>query len=249
MAKLQRLLLTATLPAIGCTEAAAAYRSHNHELNLGGDWYDLIDRPDSDSVVAIVGDVVGHGVEQIGVMGQLRAASHALCGPCADPHVILDELDRFARALPGAFMTTVAVLVLDGTTTARFCAAGHPPPIQVRSDGSFRTIDVGRRVPLGVNGAGSAETGTFDFDVEDLIVMYTDGVVERRTEVITEGMDALGGFVRDRFTDPCAEIATAIVDEFGANAEDDQAVMVLRPLHQRSSEYRRPHFVDALVLA
>ena len=92
MLRLQELLLPSALPEIGCTEAAAAYRAHNDELRLGGDWYDVIDRPDTNSVVAIIGDVVGHGADQIGVMGQLRSASHALCGPCFAPHEILDHL-------------------------------------------------------------------------------------------------------------------------------------------------------------
>ena len=62
--RLQRLLLPATLPAIGCTEAAAGYSALNHSFEVGGDWYDLIDRPD-DRVVAVIGDVVGHGAEQV----------------------------------------------------------------------------------------------------------------------------------------------------------------------------------------
>ena len=67
-------------------------------------------------VVAIVGDVVGHGAEQIAVMGQLRAASNALARLLPGPAAVLDGLDRFARDLPGALSSSVVVLFLDGTT-------------------------------------------------------------------------------------------------------------------------------------
>ncbi len=107
--ELQQLLLPASLPPVGCTEVAAGYRSHNDDLKLGGDWYDLVDRPD-DQVVAIVGDVVGHGLEQIGVMGQLRSATNALSRSCAEPHEALAHLDGFTRDFPGASMASVYVV-------------------------------------------------------------------------------------------------------------------------------------------
>lgn len=234
--ELQRLLLPVSLPDVGCTELAAAYRSHNHELQLGGDWFDLIDRPQSSSVVAVVGDVVGHGVEQISVMGQLRAASNALAHAVEEAGAIVDGLDSFGRDLPGAALATVAVLVLDASTTGHIVCAGHPPPILVHADGSRELLEMGRRAPLAIG--GPTPSGTFEYSIGDLIVMYTDGVVERRTRTIDEGIAALGDFVSARRHDPCRTLSTAIVDEFGAAAEDDQAVVVMRPLHNRADGYR-----------
>ncbi len=230
LAELQRLLLPSKLPDIGCNEAAAAYRAHNHELDLGGDWYDIIDRPESNSVVAIVGDVVGHGVEQISVMGQLRSASNALCGPCGEPHEILRELDRFAKTVPGAAMTTVAILVTDGTSRARIALAGHPPPILISRSGTASLIETGRRPPLTLG--GDTISAEFEFTVGDLIVMYTDGVFERRGEAIDNGLRRLTAFIQEHADASCNEIATAIVDDFGSEAEYDQAVIVLRPVHR-----------------
>ena len=237
---LQRILLPAALPEIGCTEAAAGYRAHNHDLRLGGDWYDLVDLKADNRIVAIVGDVVGHGVEQISVMGQLRAASNALARSCGEPHEILAALDGFARDVRGAALATLVVLAIDGTTTARLASAGHLPPLHVTTDGELRVIEGGRRPPLTIEGASA--TFSFAFDVGDLVVLYTDGVVERRGTPIDDGIEGLGRFVLDRRHLPCRELTAAILDEFGAGADDDMAVMVLRPLHQRGPgrqlEYR-----------
>jgi serine phosphatase RsbU (regulator of sigma subunit) len=227
--RLQRLLLPDVLPDIGCTEAAAAYRPANNELPIGGDWFDLVDRPESNSVVAIIGDVVGHGVEQISTMGQLRAAANALAHSIAEPVDIIAGLDRFAASTPGAHFATIAIIVFDGSNTARICCAGHPPPILVNREDPTFVIDTGRRAVLTVGSSGPS--GAFQLALGDLIVMYTDGVVERRDEDFDDNISALGEFVRQRHDQPCINIATDIVDEFGRDATDDQAVLVLRPLH------------------
>lgn len=85
---------------VGCTEVAAAYRAANAELRLGGDWFDLIDRDDH-RVVAVVGDVVGHGLEQIGCMGQLRTALDVLSRSVRSPEEIMRLVDDFAVDVPG----------------------------------------------------------------------------------------------------------------------------------------------------
>lgn len=232
---LQRLLLPQTLPAIGCTEAAAEYRAHNHQLHLGGDWYDLVDRPD-DQVVAIVGDVVGHGVTQIGVMGQLRAAANALSRSCAQPDEVLNALDAFARDLPGAEMATITVVMLDGSTTARVASAGHPPPLLIKSDGNHQLVEQGRRPPLGLGTPNPH--GTFEFSVGDLIVLYTDGLVERRTESIDDGIARVLDYARSHIDEPCRDIAAGLVDTVAAGATDDVAVLVLRPRNHRGPDFQ-----------
>ncbi|MGF1598054.1 MAG: PP2C family protein-serine/threonine phosphatase [Acidimicrobiales bacterium] len=236
---LQRILLPSALPKIGCTEAAAGYRAHNHDLHVGGDWYDLVDLEADNRIVAIVGDVVGHGVEQIAVMGQLRAASNALARSCERPHELLAALDGFARDVRGAAMATLVVLAIDGTTTARLASAGHLPPLHVTTDGALHIIEAGRRPPLTIEGRSA--TATFTFTVGDVIVLYTDGVVERRGAAIDDGIAALGRFIRERRHFPCGDLVTAILDDFGTDADDDMAVMALRPLHQRSADYQFAH--------
>lgn len=231
--RLQRLLMPVSLPDIGCTEAAAAYRAHNSDLLLGGDWFDLIDRPESNTVAAVVGDVVGHGVEQISVMGQLRAASSALAHSMSRPHEIVTGVERFAETLEGAKFATLAVVVIDGSSKGRICSAGHLPPVRIATDGSIHRVlaGAGHRPPLGVGGC--ADDGSFDLEIDDVLVMYTDGVVERRGLDIDDQIGALGSFVQARRLEPCRDIASAIVNTFCNEPEDDQAVLVLRPLHPR----------------
>lgn len=232
---LQRILLPARLPKVGCTEVAVEYRSHNHELYLGGDWYDLIDRDDG-QVVAIVGDVVGHGVEQISVMGQLRAAANALGRSCSDPHELLADLDKFAADVPGAAMATMSALMLDGTTTARTASAGHPPMLHVTASGAVNVIEAGRRAPLTFQRA-PAESARFDYAVDDLLVMFTDGLIERRKVDFDEALQRLGELLVPLRSEPCASIAATVVDELAENAGDDITLMVMRPRNHRSPDF------------
>jgi serine phosphatase RsbU (regulator of sigma subunit) len=234
LVELQRLLLPPALPPIGCTEAAAHYVSHNDEFRVGGDWYDLVDRPDA-QVVAIVGDVVGHGVRQISVMGQLRAASNALARSLPEPADVLRSLDAFARDVPGAEYASCVVLMLDGTTTARLASAGHPPVLHVRAGGGVELVEAGRGPLLGV--VGDRPNGRFEYRVDDVLLLYTDGLVERRGRAPEDVLLEIGELVGQHLDEPCASIASAVVDRFGDGADDDLAVLVLRPRNHRSPDY------------
>ena len=233
--ELQRLLLLKSLPPVGCTEIAAEYRAHNDDLRLGGDWYDVIDRPDN-RVVAIIGDVVGHGLAQISVMGQLRAAANALGRSCADPGDLLRDLDFFARDLPGAEFTTVAALMLDGSNTASIAAAGHPPLIHVTKAGDVKVIEAGRRPPLTL-GTSASVSATFDYEVDDLLVMFTDGLIERRGVPLDDAIAAVGRLLVEHIDAPCRDIAADVIEELASDAQDDIALMVLRPRNHRSPDH------------
>lgn len=232
--ELQRLLLPPSLPAIGCTEAAAHYLSHNDELRIGGDWYDLIDRPDN-RVVAIVGDVVGHGLRQISVMGQLRAASNSLGRTLDDPAEILAALDSFAADVPGAEYASASILMLDGTTTARLAAAGHPPLLHVKAAGGFDLVDAGRGPLLTV--AGERATATFQYAIDDILVQYTDGLTDRRSSDPDEVIADVAAYVAARADRPCADIAAGLIEHYGRLSDDDVVVLVMRPRNHRSPDY------------
>lgn len=233
--ELQRLLLPKSLPSVGCTEIAAEYRAHNDDLRLGGDWYDVIDRTDN-RVVAIVGDVVGHGLEQISVMGQLRAAANALGRSSANPGDLLRDLDFFACDLPGAEYTTATVLMLDGTNTASIAAAGHPPLIHVTREGAVKVIEAGRRPPLTL-GSIAPVWATFDYEVDDLMVMFTDGLIERRGVPLDDAIASVGRLLVEHIAAPCRDIAARVIDELAGDAQDDIALMVLRPRNHRSPDH------------
>lgn len=214
---------------------AAGYRSHNDELKLGGDWYDLVDRPD-DQVVAIIGDVVGHGLEQIAMMGQLRAATNALGRSCAEPHEALAHLDGFVRDFPGAAAASLVMLMLDGSTTGRLASAGHPPLLHLRGDGSVDVIGEGMRPSLGFD-VDLSEPVRFTYAVDDLLVLFTDGLVERRERSWDDGIERVDGLIRERFNESCAAIVKAVLDDASTDSEDDIALMVMRPRNHRAPDH------------
>lgn len=241
---LQRLLLPGDLPEVGCTEVAAVYRAHNDHLRLGGDWYDVVDRDDG-QVVVLVGDVVGHGVEQISVMGQLRAAANALARSCGQPEALVADLDRFARDLPGAELATVQVLMIDGSTTGRLVSAGHPPLIHVDGHGEVHVLEVGRRAPLTI-GPVASEGGRFQYQADDLLVMYTDGLVEREGGKIDDAIVDVGTMAAGLRAEPCAVVAARLLAK-ARDARDDVAIMVLRPRYHRSDSYALDRSVPSSV--
>ena len=117
---------------------AVRYHPASRPLQVGGDWYDVVDLDDG-RVALIVGDCVGHGLTAATVMGQLRSACRALLLEQPSPGAALAALDRFAARLPGARCTTAfcAVLTL-ATGELVYSSAGHPPPIMVHADGTTR---------------------------------------------------------------------------------------------------------------
>ena len=127
---------------------AVRYRPASRPLQVGGDWYDVVDLDDG-RVALIVGDCVGHGLAAATVMGQLRSACRALLLEQSSPSAALAGLDRFAARLPGARCTTAfcAVLTLD-TGELVYSSAGHPPPIMVHADGTTVMLDGGHGLPL-----------------------------------------------------------------------------------------------------
>jgi len=186
--------------------------------------------------VAIIGDVVGHGLEQIGVMGQLRAATNALGRSCAEPNEALAHLDGFARDFPGASMASVIILMLDGTTTGRVAAAGHPPLLHVRGDGSIDIIGEGMRPALGF-GVDLADPIRFTYAVDDLLVMFTDGLIERRGQSWDDRIARVGHLLGEHYEAPCADIVKAVLDDATTGSEDDIALMVMRPRNHRAPDH------------
>ena len=166
----------------------ARYRPAEQLFALGGDWYDVITLPGGD-IVLVVGDVVGGGLSAGLTMAQLRSAFRVTAGS-ASLSEVLSRIDRFVLSVPGAFGASSACLRLS-PTTGRFsvAVAGHPPPVVVSARGVATVVDVRPGPPLGVGGPRAVTTGQLETD--DTIVLYTDGLVERRGEMIDNGIDRL----------------------------------------------------------
>ncbi|WP_165865688.1 SpoIIE family protein phosphatase [Vallicoccus soli] len=207
--EVQRALLPARLPVLPAVEVAASYVVGGAEQAAGGDWFDVLPRPGG-SVAAVVGDVVGHGVAASAVMSQLRAVALERLHAGAGPGEVVRTLDRFVEVVPEGRSATICVLDLQPDARSfTWCAAGHPPPLVVDLDGSSRFLDPSGAPPLGHHTGYAAghtagrtvQTGTLG--PEELVLLYTDGIVER------PGVPATAGTV-----ELARAAATAAADRF-----------------------------------
>ncbi|OXM59940.1 SpoIIE family protein phosphatase [Amycolatopsis vastitatis] len=209
---------------------AVRYEPANPPLEVGGDWYDVIALA-GDRIGIVVGDCVGRGLAAAAVMGQLRSACRALLLEAGSPAHTLTALDRFADRLPGALCTTVFCGVLDpdgGTLT--YSSAGHPPATLVHRDGAAQFLDEGGSVPLAVRLDGPRPEATAAVPIGSLLMLYTDGLVERRRESLDDGIQRateIAHDVRDaELPDLAATLMSRLRPEDGY--EDDVALLLYR---------------------
>ena len=227
---LQRSLLAAVQLTVRGFDLAVSYRPTPGELQLiGGDWYDAVMRPDG-QLVLMVGDVVGHGLPAATTMGQLRSAGRALALTVGDPGELLVHLDDFAGHTPGAASATVVcVMANPGRGELRYACAGHPPPLVV-AGGRPAFLGEGRSVPLATFPAPTRATARASLTRDDTLLLYSDGLVERRGEGLEVGMERLAGALAAFGDAPAAEVAEGIAPAvLGDVAQrDDIAVLVAR---------------------
>ncbi|MET0144207.1 MAG: SpoIIE family protein phosphatase [Ilumatobacteraceae bacterium] len=197
-------------------------------LAVGGDWYDAIELADG-RLALVVGDCVGHGLEAATVMGQLRSAARALLLEGCDPAAMLEGLDRFAATVDGAPSTTVCCVVVDaGTATMTYALAGHPPPVVERAGRTF-LLDGDVGLPLAV-GAGDRTETTVAMTPVDTIVLYTDGLIERRGEPLSVGLARLSATVSATGAMTLVEVADHLVRTMlPPHTFDDVALAIHRP--------------------
>jgi serine phosphatase RsbU (regulator of sigma subunit)/anti-sigma regulatory factor (Ser/Thr protein kinase)/anti-anti-sigma regulatory factor len=175
---LQRELLPPGVPVLPALQIAAGYLLADADTAAGGDWFDALALPDG-RVGLVVGDVVGHGVSASAVMGQLRVLLHEWLLDAGDITIALEAVDRFAARVPGARAATACVVLLDpGSGTLEYCTAGHPPALVLSAEGESRYLPATGAGPLGVPG-NRFTTATDRLDERDLLLLYTDGILER----------------------------------------------------------------------
>ena len=190
----QRSLLPETLPECPGVRLGARYMPAETRYGIGGDWYDAVLLGDG-RILLIVGDVAGHGLDAAVTMGQMRSAARALV-PTHGPAALLDALDRFAVSTLKVSFVTAAVAIIDpARRTLRYCLAGHPSPLLGRPDGTVTTLDEARGAVLGF-GVGDRPERMVAFDPGSFLVLFTDGLVERRGEIIDAGMARIGAALK-----------------------------------------------------
>jgi serine phosphatase RsbU (regulator of sigma subunit)/anti-sigma regulatory factor (Ser/Thr protein kinase) len=228
---LQRSMLPTGLSHPASVDVRHRYLPGSKLIEVGGDWYESIDLPGG-RVALVVGDVAGHGVRAAVTMGRLRTAIKTLTMLELPPAETLQRLDDLMTEL-GVFephFATCVYAVYDSVEgTCEVASAGHLPPLLVRPDGSNEFLDVSPAPPLGI---GASPIVSRNLQIEDgsLLVMYTDGLVERRTEDIDQGLERLRsifgpGSPAQTLDELCRE---ALADVFDDHQRDDIALLVAR---------------------
>ncbi len=230
---LQRAVLPESLPDVAGVLFDAEYRAGAAGTYVGGDWYDIF-LIDDERVFFSVGDVMGKGAPAAALMGQVRSALRAYAAAGQSPGEALSSLDHLFDVLEEERVVTVVVGLLN-PTTGEVCLtnAGHPPPLLSRAGGTmgFCATESSLLIASGL-GQTSRPAQVLTLRPGDSLVMYSDGLVERRGESISDGMERLrhtatevaeGGWP----TRSGAELATLMNDEESA---DDVVVLSLHYL-------------------
>ncbi|ALO05796.1 Magnesium or manganese-dependent protein phosphatase [Streptomyces venezuelae] len=227
---LQAAMLPSPSP-VGHHRAAVRYRPAVGGLNVCGDWYDLVGLP-GDRMAVAVGDVVGHGLSAACVMGQLRSALSAAALVADGPAQALDALGLYARSVEGAESSTVATTFIDWSShTLTYSSAGHPPPALLTPGGDVIFLDRATDPPLGARPDHVPRPqATTSFEEGATLVMYTDGLIERRTEDIDAGLARLADSLSRRGREDPETLADSLLSDL-LNTDgntDDTALVVLR---------------------
>jgi serine phosphatase RsbU (regulator of sigma subunit) len=219
---LQRSLLPADLPSLPGLEVAVRYLPAGLGSEVGGDWYDVIELA-GDRVAFVVGDVMGHGLRQAAVMGQLRLAlrSHLLEG--RGPVEAVGRLDGLLGHLGDLTTATLVLAVVDRAASAvELVVAGHPWPVLIDPAGRAEFLTAARGRLLGLPGAPDRPVqGPLMMPEDSCLVLYTDGLLERHERAGTDGAELLRSTLDGLGDDAerlCDELTSALVD--GPPADD-----------------------------
>lgn len=228
--ELQHSLLATDPPVDPRFEVTSAYRPGVEALDVGGDWHDAFLAEDG-VLSVVVGDVVGRGLGAASAMGQVRSAIRAVAGPGVGPARLVQRLDRFVDQVHAAAMATMAYVEVElATGRARYVCAGHLPPLLVRASGGAELLWGGRSTPLGVRIPGrERREGTFDLVPGDRLLLYTDGLVERRHRLLEESLEGLAVAAASLRDEPPDVAVPALVQRLlrDERGRDDVCVLLL----------------------
>jgi len=222
---LQRSLLPPQLPSLTGLSMAARYMP-GHEFGVGGDWYDVFSLP-SGWTGLVIGDVSGHGLASAVVMGRVRSALRAYALVGDDPAQVLTMLDRKVRHFEaGSLTTALYAMIAPDRSVLRLSSAGHLPPVVAMPGHDTVLLDVPVNAPLGIGHAPRRSTIEVGLAPRSLLLCYTDGLVERRDQVIDVGLKDLVNAVHA--DDPHSVCSTVLSEVAQDPATDDIAVLAVR---------------------
>ena len=201
-------------------------------LEVGGDWYDAFWLEAGESIALVVGDVVGRGVTAAATMGQLRSAVRALASTGLGPAAVVEALDRYSRRHGVGRMATLVYARLQlASGRLEYACAGHLPPLVMSPGEPPALVWDGRSLPLDAHRAGvrPREQGSLVLPAGGTLLLYTDGLVERRAQSLDDGFAQLLGEVEAHRDDGAAALASALVHALRPTDErDDVCLLVAR---------------------
>jgi len=232
--RLQHSLLSDPVQPDGL-EIAVRYRPATRGIAIGGDWYDSFQQPDGDTVL-VIGDVVGHDLEAAATMGQLKTTVRAIAYDRQErPAQVLGRADRAVAGLGVATLATALVGRIEhdgrapGQRRLRWASAGHPMPMLLQPDGTVVDLDAPVGPPLGTDWPGERADGVADLLPGATLLLFTDGLFERRTGDLDTGRallrDTVAALAGEPLTDLCDGLLTALLAD---GAEDDVALLAVR---------------------
>ncbi|MET8818966.1 SpoIIE family protein phosphatase [Streptomyces rochei] len=186
---LQRSLLPHRAPDRPGLGIATRYRPADDTSEIGGDWYDVLPLA-GDGTALVIGDVMGSGATAAATMGQLRTATRALARLDLPPGAVLSGLDSLAEDLDSSFATCTYLTCRPAAGTCEIATAGHLPPVVIRPDGTTGLIDPAPGPPLGIGGT-TFTTHRLTLAPGSRVLLYTDGLVETRTDPIDDRLQLL----------------------------------------------------------
>ncbi|MEV6165483.1 SpoIIE family protein phosphatase [Streptomyces sp. NPDC052052] len=226
---LQRSLLPQELEQPDDLRIAATYQPGGTDAAVGGDWYDVITLG-AGRTALVIGDVMGRGVRAAAVMGQLRTAVRAYARLDLPPHEVLQLLDGLAAEIDASQIATCAYAVHDPNEGQLvYASAGHLPILVCDEDGTVHRAEDPTGPPLGTGG-WIHTSGTIALPPGSTAVLYTDGLVERRSEDIDEGVAALERALSGAKGSPQV-VCDRLIRSLGVTAEHDDDVAVLVVQH------------------
>jgi serine phosphatase RsbU (regulator of sigma subunit) len=220
---LQRSLLPASIPTLEGWDLSAHYEPAAGG-RVGGDWYDAFTLRDG-RLIVLLGDVAGHGLTVAGTMAQLRNALRAQLFAGAGPAEALTQLNEFSvHMLPGAFATGIVARVDLASGEVEAASAGHLMPYLTNSSSTVAQAPIRLSLPIGVRNARCV-SDTFTLEPNHGMVLFSDGLVERRGQFIDDGLHRLAGILGDAQATPAPSISTAMAT---GETDDDITIVALR---------------------
>lgn len=236
--RLQRSLLPERLPDIAGLTVAARYVPAAAEADVGGDWFDAVELPGGRLALAM-GDVAGKGLAAAASVGRLRSTLRAYALEHHDPGLVLDRLERtLALDEDAADLITVVLVVVDVEgRRLRWASAGHPPPLLLDPEGGTRWLEGARGTPIGAGLPGRRPSAEIGVPADATVVLYTDGLIERRNAPLQAGLDRLEETARGCVGAGPEALVDALLRAAGVQdgGADDVAVLAahVRPLGPR----------------